>query len=127
MKKVCQNCHGYKRFQVMAYSAPKPGRLQITRTEGITPFQVIGVDYACPLQYRISRQREGKAYVLLYACSLTRGVYLDLLPSLETRMPDEFEEVHWEARETRTNLFRQWQNINFVGAAMWVKAVMKDE
>ena len=126
MKKVCQNCHGYKRFQVMAYSAPKPGRLQITRTEGVTPFQVIGVDYACPLRYHISRQREGKAYVL-YACSLTRGVYLDLLPSLETRMPDEFEEVHQEARETRVNLFRQWQNINFVGAAMWVKAVMKDE
>ena len=26
-------------------------------------------------------------------------------------MPDEFEEVHRKARETGTNLFRQWQNI----------------
>ena len=111
MKKVCRNCHGCKRFQAMTYTATTPGCLQITRTEGVTPFQVIRVDYAGPLRYRISRQREGKAYVLLYACSLTRGVYPDLLPSLETRMLGELEEVHWEVRETRTNLFRQWQNI----------------
>ena len=27
---------------------------------------------------------EGKAYILLYACSLTRAVYVDLVPNLET-------------------------------------------
>ena len=73
LKKVRRNYRGCKRFQAMAYAAPPPGRLPITRTEGVNPFQVIGVDYAGPLQYRISRQREGKAYVLLYVCSLTRG------------------------------------------------------
>ena len=125
MKKVCQNCHGYKRFQAMAYTAPKPGCLQITHTEGVTPFQVIGVDYAGQLRYRISRQWEGKAYGLLYACSLTRGVYLEVLPSLETRMPDEFEEVHREARETERIYSDNGRT--FVGAAMWVKAVMEDE
>ena len=84
VKKVRRNCRGCKRFQAMAYAAPPPGRLPITHTEGVNPFQVIGVDYAGPLRYRMSRKREGKAYVLLYACSLTRGVYVDLLPSLET-------------------------------------------
>ena len=37
-----------------------------TRTEGINPYQVIGVDFAGPLAYRLARQREGKAYVLPY-------------------------------------------------------------
>lgn len=73
MKKVLRNCYGCKRFQAMAYAAPPPGYLPTTRTEAVNPFQVIGVDYASPLRYRISRQREIKGYVLLNACSLTRG------------------------------------------------------
>ena len=84
VKKVRKRCHGCKRFQTLAYAAPPPGNLPTTRTQGTNPYQVIGVDYAGPIRYRVSKQREGKAYVLLYACSLTRGVYLDLLPSLET-------------------------------------------
>ena len=84
VKKVRRNCHGCKRSQGMAYAAPPPGCLPTTRTEGVNPFQVMGVDYACPLRYRMLRQRERKAYVLLYACSLDEGVYLDLFPSLET-------------------------------------------
>ena len=73
---------------------------------------MIGVDYAGPLRYRISRQRGGKADVLLYACSLTWGGLPGSLAKFgNRRMPDEFEEVHLKARETGTNLFRQWQNI----------------
>ena len=126
VKKVRRNCHGCKRFQAMAYAAPPPGRLPITRTEGVNPFQVIGVDYAGPLRYRISRQREGKAYVLLYACSLTRGVYLDLLPSLET------EECltslkKFIGRRGRPERIYSDNGRTFIGAAKWVKAVMKDE
>lgn len=60
------------------------GNLPTTRTQGTNPYQVIGMDYAGPIRYRVPKQREVKAYVLLYAWSLTRGVYLDLLPNLET-------------------------------------------
>ena len=84
VKKVRKSCHGCKRFQALAYAAPPPGNLLTTQTQGNNPYQVIGVDYAGPIQYRVSKQREGKAYVLLFACSLTRGIYLDLLPNLET-------------------------------------------
>ena len=44
VKKVRRNCHGCKRFQAMAYAASPPGRLPITRTEEVNPFQVIGVE-----------------------------------------------------------------------------------
>ena len=70
-KKVRKSCHGCKKFQASAYAAPPPGNLPTTRTQGTNPYQVIGVDYAGPIRYRVSKQREGKAYVLLYACSLT--------------------------------------------------------
>ena len=53
------------------------------KTEGSTAYQIIGVDYAGPLRYRKSKGKEEKAYILLYACSLTRGVFLDLMPNME--------------------------------------------
>ena len=113
-KKVRKSCHGCKKFQASAYAAPPPGNLPTTRTQGTNPYQVIGVDYAGPIRYRVSKQREGKAYVLLYACSLTRGIYLDLLPNLENRrVPKEFEAVYCAPRTAGTNLFRQRPNLRW--------------
>ena len=45
---------------------------------------MIGVDFAGLLKYRKGKKNEGKAYIVLYACSLTRGIYLELLPNMET-------------------------------------------
>ena len=59
VKKVRQSCHGCKRFQASAYAAPPPRNLPTTRTQGNNPYQVIGVDYARPIRYRVSKQREG--------------------------------------------------------------------
>ena len=84
VNRVIRRCSGCKRFQAIAYKAPPPGILPTSRTEGTTAFQVIGVDYAGPIRYRVSKGKEGKAYILLYACSITRGIYLDLLSSLQT-------------------------------------------
>jgi hypothetical protein len=83
VRKVRNQCHGCKRFRLSSYATPSTGVLPTTRTQGINPYQVIGVDYAGPIRYRKRNGRDGKSYVLLYACSLTRGIYIDLLPSLE--------------------------------------------
>ena len=126
VKKVRGSCHGCKRFQALAYAAPPPGNLPTTRTQGINAYQVIGVDYAGPLRYRVSKQREGKAYVLLYACSLTRGVYLDLLPNLETA--ECLTSIkQFIARRGRPERIYSDNGRTFVGAAKWMRAVMKDE
>ena len=126
VRKVRGACHGCKRFQALAYAAPPPGNLPTTRTHGTNPYQVIGVDYAGPIRYRVSKQREGKAYVLLYACSLTRGIYLDLLPNLETaeclRSLKKFI-----AHRGRPERIYSDNGRTFVGAAEWMKTVMKDE
>ena len=126
VKKVRRNCHGCKRFQAIAYAAPPPADLPTTRTEGTNPYQVVGVDYAGPLRYRISQEREGKGYVLLYACSLTRGVYLDLLPNLETS-ECLLSLKQFIARRGRPDRIYSDNGRTFVGAARWMRAVAQDE
>ncbi|XP_074612385.1 uncharacterized protein LOC141866740 [Acropora palmata] len=83
-KRVVRKCNGCKRFQAVAFANPSPAPLPRERTEGNTPFNVIGVDFAGPVKYRDKRKEEKKAYVVLYSCSLTRGLFLELLPSVET-------------------------------------------
>ena len=55
------------------------------RTEGTAAFQVVGVHFARPLKYRKEKKNEAKAYIMLYACSLTQGIYLELSPNMETK------------------------------------------
>lgn len=81
VKKLRGSCHGCKRFRARAYLTPPPGNLPKTRTEGSRPFQVVGVDFAGPIRYKSRANAESKAYLVLYACSLTRTEHLDLVKS----------------------------------------------
>ena len=84
VKKVIKQCYGCKRFQAVAVAAPPPGLLPLERTEHSGVFEVVGVDFAGPIKYRKSPRVEGKAYLVLFACSLTRALYLEVLPNQET-------------------------------------------
>eukprot|EP00794_Sanderia_malayensis_P006269 gene6269-6990_t len=57
------------------------------RSEGRIPFEIVGVDYAGPLLYKNKNRADLKAYSILYSCSLTRGLHLELLQSM---ICDEF-------------------------------------
>ena len=96
------------------------------RTEGSTPFEVIGVDFAGPIKYRIRAKTEGKAYLALYACSLTRGLFLEVLPNLAT---SEFLRSlkRLIARRGRPKKIYSDNGKTFVGAEKWLKQVMRDE
>ena len=78
------------------------------------------------MKYRKGTKTEGKAYVLLYACSLTRALFLDLLPSLETT---EFlaSFKRFIARRGRPQKVYSDNGKTFVGAVKWIKQVMRDE
>ncbi|KAK3749831.1 hypothetical protein QZH41_004612 [Actinostola sp. cb2023] len=125
-KRIVKSCHGCRRFQAQAYATPPPGNLPTDRTEGETPFQVIGVDYAGPIKYRGRGKTEGKAYVVLYACSLSRGLFLELLPNMETT---EFlgSLKRLIARRGRPKKIYSDNGRTFIGAAKWIKQVMSDE
>ena len=51
---------------------------------GSEAFKVVGVDFAGPLKYRKKKTQESKAYVVVYSCSLSRALYLEVLTSVET-------------------------------------------
>ena len=125
-RKIVKSCHGYQRFRVQAYTSPPPGNLPRDRTEGQTPFEVIGVDFAGPLRYQKKLKTEGKAYNLLYACSLTRAVYVDLVPNLETT---EFIRSFkcFIARRGRPRRIYSDNAKTFVSGSKWIEQVMKDE
>lgn len=94
-KKVIRGCFGCEKFQVTAFHSPPPGNLLIDRTMGSVPFQVMGVDYAGPIPYKISQKRDGKAHIVLFACSLTRAIHQKL------------EAIHSKKRKTTKGVFRQ--------------------
>ena len=105
---------------------PPPGLLPLDRTEGTRPFQVIGVDFAGPIKYVKKRKQEAKSYILLYACSLTRAVYLELLHSLETQ---EFIQSlkRLIARRGRPTKVYSDNAKTFEAAAKWFKTAQSDE
>ena len=88
--------------------------------------QVLGVDFAGPIAYKISKKKEGKAYILLFACSLTRAVHLELLTDQTT---EGFIRClkRFIARRGRPNKPYSDNGRSFVSAAKWLKSIMKND
>ena len=82
VKKVIGKCYGCKRFYTTPIPAPPQGNLPKERTEGEIPFEVTGVDYAGPIYYKGNGGADRKSYIVIYTCSLTRGVHLEILPDM---------------------------------------------
>ncbi|XP_068690402.1 uncharacterized protein [Montipora foliosa] len=126
VKKTVKNCSGCKRFQAVALKNPPTAPLPSERTEGTTAFNVISVEFAGSVKYHSKRKEERKAYVILYSCSLTRGVFLELLPSLETT--DFIQSLkRFIARRGRPSKVCSDNGKTFVAATKWVKKVRRDE
>ena len=126
VKRVIKGCFGCRRFQAIAVANPPPGKLPQDRTVGDRAFQVLGVDYAGPLYYRAKTSKQAKAYIVLYTCSLTRAIHLEVTTTMETK---EFLETlkRLIAPRGRPQKMYSDNGHTFVGAARWVRTVMRDE
>ena len=126
VKKLRGSCHGCKRFRARAYLTPPPGNLPKTRTEGSRPFQVVGVDFAGPIGYKSRAHAESKAYLVLYACILTRAVHLEPVKSLET---SEFiaSLKRFKARRGRPEIIYSDNGSTFKAAEKWLQDVQLDK
>lgn len=96
------------------------------RTEGSYPFQAVGVDYAGPIVYKNSKKKEGKAYKLLFVCTLTRAVHLELLTDQTT---EGFIKClkQFVARQGRPTKIYSDNGRSFVAASKWLRSIMRDE
>ena len=126
VKAVRKNCWGCKRFQTTALTDPPPGLLPYDRTNGESAFEVIGVDFAGPIRYRQTPNRQGKAYLALFACSLIRAVHLELLQNLETEtfIPCLKRLI---ARRGKPRKIYSDNGGTFVKAAKWLRTIRTDE
>ena len=81
VKSVRIKCYGCKRFRVKPITIPAPRiesicMLPVDRTTLGGAFEVAGVDFAGPIRYKRAKKKEGKAYLAIFACSLSRAVHL---------------------------------------------------
>ena len=126
VKSVRSECHGCKRFTTTPFSPPIPGPLPEDRTTVATAFEVIGTDFAGPIRYKQRNKREGKAYLAVFTCSLSRAVHLELLPSLLT---DKYIQClkRLIARRGRPRVIYSDNGGTFVKTSKWVRELRKDE
>ena len=126
VKSVRSNCHGCKRFRATPIATPAPGFLPEDRTNIGTAFEVIGTDFAGPIRYKQTKVKEGKAYLVIFACSLSRAVHLELLASLATELfiPTLKRLI---ARRGRPRVIYSDNGGTFVKAAKWISQIRYDE
>mgnify|MGYP002803652784 CR=1 FL=1 len=84
VKIVHSNCHGCRRFRATAITKPVPGQLPEERTTVGGAFEVIGTDFAGSIRYKRKNNKEGKAYLTIFECSLL-GRYTRVTTKFENR------------------------------------------
>ena len=120
VKVVRRKCNGCMRFRATAFTRPAPGKLPQDRTTtGGVAFEVVGTDFAGPIRYKRTQKKEGKAYLTIFACSLSRAVHLELIRNMET---DTFILCfkRYIARRGRPRVIYSDNGGTFVKTAKWI-------
>ena len=125
-KAIIKRCYGCKKFHTSAYPEPKKGPLPLDRTTQDLPFKIIGTDYAGPFTCKVKNSNQSKRYLLLFTCSLTRAVHLELVQNQTTT---EFIKTlkRLIARRGCPRVIYSDNAKTFVAASRWVKRIKKDE
>ena len=125
-KSVIYRCHGCRRFRATAYVPPIPGKLPTDRTSGNHAFQTIGLDYAGPIYYKRKKKSARKAYILLFTCSLSRAIHLELV---RTQTLEEFQISfkRFIARRGRPKKIYSDNAKTFTAAKDWIKLIRRSE
>ena len=80
-KLVVRKCYRRNRYFSLPYSGVKLGPLPNDRAKQAMPFQEIATDFADPIYYHIKTNKDSKAYILIFSCSVSRAVQLELTPN----------------------------------------------
>ena len=116
-KTVVKGCYGWRKFQVTAFSNPPAGKLPPDRTERSASFQVVGPDFAGPIGYKLKTKKQGKACILLFACSLTRAVGFELQPNQKAEAFIKHLKRFIKRKDHPRKIYERTNKRTFVGAA----------
>ena len=106
-----------KKFQVAVFANLSTASLPTDQTEGSVPFEVLGVDFAGPIAYKLSS---------MVTRSPTRAIYLELLPN-QTSEGVIRSLKRFIARRGRPRKIYSDNGSSFTAAAKWLSKVMKSE
>ncbi|EFP02481.1 hypothetical protein CRE_26836, partial [Caenorhabditis remanei] len=84
VKEVRRRCFKCQMRHARPYAYPYSRILPAVRTTLEGPFKHIGLDYLGPLSYHIGPNTEGKFWVLLITCLVTRAIHLECVTSNHT-------------------------------------------
>ena len=90
------------------------------------PFETTGVDFAGPLDYKVTKKERGKCYVLIFTCATSRAVHLEVTKS---QMAEEFQRKlnSFIARKTRPCLIISDNASVFKATASSLKKIRKSK
>ncbi|XP_068717270.1 uncharacterized protein [Montipora capricornis] len=89
------------------------------RTKDGRPFETMGVDLAGPLEYKITKKELGKCYVLLFTCSISRAVYLEVTDGRRVSKKTELVKYQKDKTSEKASVFK--------ATTSWVKKIRKSE
>ena len=127
VKKTKNCCHTCKVFSTKPYGKTDTSPLPQFRTEASKPFQTTGVDFAGPLVYKVNKNKEGKTSILIFTCSVTRAVHLEVTKS---QTAEEFQDKlnAFICRKTRPQRIISDNAAVFQATtAQWIKKIRKSE
>ena len=123
-KRVLRSSHGCKRFYAIPYPDPEPGLLPKDGTKENLPFKVIGTDYAGPIYSKV-KTKQTETYILIFTCSTTRAVHLELLPNQTiSKFIKAFKKLI--ARRRSPNIVYSDNAKTYVAAAKWIQNIKRD-
>ena len=99
---------------------------KIDKTTESRPFQIISTDFVCPIIYSAKIKKEKKSYILLFTCSETRAIHLELLLD---QTKEEFIRAlkRLIARRGCPETIYSDNAKTFVAASKWIKRINKSE
>ena len=81
-QKVPRNCNTCRRIDSKSYRYPDQPALPSYRINSAPPFSAVGIDYTGHFFVEFNTAEQSEAYITVFACCITRGVYLHFVTDL---------------------------------------------
>ena len=81
VKKAIHKCNVCRLYSTKPFEAQVTAKMPSFKTEGSSPFEVTGLDFAGPLYYRVLKNENGKCYILIFTCAASRAIHLEVTKS----------------------------------------------
>ena len=126
VKKMVNSCYLCKVFSTRPYGPTETAPLPPFRTECGRQFETTGIDFAGPLNYKISKKEQGKCHILIFTCATLRAVRLEMTKS---QTAEEFQRKlnGFITRRTRPKRIVSDNAAVFKTTAAWIRKIRKSE